>query len=69
MVLIFAPAALLTAAGDSAVGEAIVWAAAAFGQFFAVSVWNGVLVFLLIGAVSFLLSWLLVRRAVIRSVK
>lgn len=69
LVLIFAPAALLTAAGDSAVGEAIVWAAAALGRFFVSSVWNGVLVFLLMGAVSFLLSWLLVRRAVIRGVK
>ena len=69
IVLIFGPAALLTAAGDSPVGDAIVRAAAAFGRFFAGSVWNGVLVFLLIGAVSFGLSWLLVRRAVIRGVK
>lgn len=69
LVVIFGPAALLTAVGDSVVGESIVRAAAAFGRFFAGSVWNGTLVFLAVGLVSFGLSWLLVRRAVIRGAK
>lgn len=69
LVLIFGPAALLTAAGDSTVGEAIFRALASFGRFFIGSVWNGILVFLAVAAVSFGLSWLLVRRAVIRGAK
>lgn len=69
LVVIFGPAALLTAVGDSAVGESIVRAAAAFGRFFVGSVWNAILVFLALAAVSFGLSWLLVRRAVIRGAK
>ena len=69
LVLIFVPAAVLTAAGDSAVEEAIFRALAAFGRFFAGSVWNAALVFLAVAAVSFFLSWLLVRRAVIRGAK
>lgn len=69
LVLIFGPAALLTAAGDSPVGDAIVQAAAALGRFFIASVWNAAFVFLAVAAVSFGLSWLLVRRAVIRGAK
>ena len=69
LVLIFVPAAVLTAAGDSAVEEAIFRALAAFGRFFAGSVWNAALVFLAVAAVSFGLSWLLVRRAVIRGAR
>ncbi len=69
LVLIFGPAALLTAVGDSAAGESIVRAAAALGRFFIGSVWNAVLVFLAVAAVSFFLSWLLLRRAVIRGAK
>ena len=69
LVLIFGPAALFTAVGDSAAGEALVEALAAFGRFFVGSVWNAVLVFLVLAAVLFCLSWLLVRRAVIRGAK
>ena len=69
LALIFAPAALLTAVGDSAVGEAVVRTLAAFGRFFVGSVWNAALVFLVLAAVFFALRWLLVRRAVIRGVK
>lgn len=70
LVLIFGPAALLTAAGGPpTVGETVVRALAALGRFFAASVWNAALVFLAVAAVSFGLSWLLVRRAVIRGAK
>ena len=69
LVLIFGPAALFTAVGDSDTGWALVRILAAFGRFFADSAWNAVLVFLMLAAVSFFLSWLLVRRAVIRGAK
>lgn len=69
LVLIFGPAALFTAVGDSDTGWALVRILAAFGRFFAGSAWNAVLVFLILAAVSFFLSWLLIRRAVIRGVK
>jgi hypothetical protein len=42
---------------------------AALGRFFIGSVWNASFVFLAVAAVSFGLSWLLVRRAVIRGAK
>lgn len=69
LVLIFGPAALFTAMGDSPAGEAIVRALIGFCRFFAGSVWNAVLVFLILAAAFFGLSWLLVRRAVIRGIK
>ena len=69
LVLIFGPAAVLTAVGDTPAGEAIVRVLAALGRFFIGSVWNAALVFLAVAAVSFALSWLLVRRAVIRGAK
>lgn len=69
LVLIFGPAALLTAAGGPAVGETVVRVMAALGRFFIGSVWNASFVFLAVAAVSFGLSWLLVRRAVIRGAK
>lgn len=69
LVLIFGPAAVLTAVGDTPAGEAIVRVLAALGRFFIGSVWNAALVFLTVAAVSFALSWLLVRRAVIRGAK
>lgn len=67
---IVGPAVLLTAAdGPTATGEAVIRALAALGRFFAGSVWNAALVFLALAGVSFGLSWLLVRRAVIREGK
>ena len=69
LVLIFGPAALFTAMGDSPAGKAIVRALIGFCRFFAGSVWNAVLVFLILAAAFFGLSWLLVRRAVIRGIK
>ena len=64
---------LLTAAGGptvgETVGETVVRVLAALGRFFLASVWNAAFVFLVVAAVSFSLSWLLVRRAVIRGAK
>lgn len=69
LVLIFGPAALFTAVGDSDTGWTLVRILEAFGRFFVGSVWNAALVFLVLAAVFFCLSWLLVRRAVIRGAK
>ena len=44
-------------------------ALAAFGQFLAASPWNAAAVLLAMGAAFFALSWLLLRRAMIRPAK
>ena len=49
--------------------KAAVEALAAFGRFLAASPWNAAAVLLVLGAAFFALSWLLVRRAMIRPAK
>ena len=69
LVLIFGSAPLLTWLDTTSAGRAAVEALAAFGRFLAASPWNAAAVLLAMGAAFFALSWLLLRRAMIRPAK
>lgn len=69
LVLIFGSAPLLTWLDTTSAGHAAVEALAAFGRFLAASPWNMAAVLLAMGAVFFTVTWLLLRRAMIRPAK
>ena len=69
LVLIFGSVPLISWLGTTSAGRAAVEALAAFGQFLAASPWNAAAVLLAMGAAFFALSWLLLRRAMIRPAK
>ena len=69
LVLIFGSAPLLTWLDTTSAGHAAVEALAAFGRFLAASPWNMAAVLLAMGAVFFAITWLLLRRAMIRPAK
>ena len=69
LALIFGSAPLVSWMDTTSAGQAAVEALAAFGRFLAASPWNAAAVLLILGAAFFALSWLLVRRAMIRPAK
>ena len=69
LALIFGSAPLVSWMDTTSAGQAAVEALAAFGRFLAASPWNAAAVLLVLGAAFFALSWLLVRRAMIRPAK
>ena len=69
LVLIFGSAPLLTWLDTTSAGHAAVEALAVFGRFRAASPWNMAAVLLAMGAVFFAVTWLLLRRAMIRPAK
>ena len=69
LVLIFGSAPLLTWLDTTSAGHAAVEALAVFGRFLAASPWNMAAVLLAMGAVFFAVTWLLLRRAMIRPAK
>ena len=69
LVLIFGSAPLLTWLDTTSAGHAAVEALAAFGRFLTASPWNMAAVLLAMGAVFFAITWLLLRRAMIRPAK
>ena len=69
LVLIFGSVPLLTWLDTTSAGHAAVEALAAFGRFVAASPWNAAAVLLAMGAVFFTVTWLLLRRAMIRPAK
>ena len=69
LALIFGSAPLLTWLGTTSAGRAAVEALAAFGRFLAASPWNAAAVLLAMGAAFFAVTWLLLRRAMIRPAK
>lgn len=69
LVLIFGSALLLTWLDTTSAGHAAVEALAVFGRFLAASPWNMAAVLLAMGAVFFAVTWLLLRRAMIRPAK
>ena len=69
LALIFGSVPLLTWLDTTSAGQAAVEALAAFGRFLAASPWNAAAVLLAMGIVFFALSWLLLRRAMIRPAK
>ena len=69
LVLIFGSAPLLTWLDTTSAGQAAVEALAAFCRFLAASPWNMAAVLLAMGAVFFTVTWLLLRRAMIRPAK
>ena len=68
-ILISVTVPLISWFGTPSAGRAAVEALAAFGQFLAASPWNAAAVLLAMGAAFFALSWLLLRRAMIRPAK
>ena len=68
-ILISGSVPLISWLGTTSAGRAAVEALAAFGQFLAASPWNAAAVLLAMGAAFFALSWLLLRRAMIRPAK
>lgn len=69
LVLIFGSVPLISWLDTTSAGRAAVEALAAFGRFLAASPWNAAAVLLAMGAAFFALSWLLLRRAMIRPAK
>ena len=69
LMLIFGSVPLTRWLDTTSAGRAAVEALAAFGRFVAASPWNMAAVLLALGAVFFALSWLLLRRAMIRPAK
>lgn len=69
LVLIFGSVPLISWLGTPPPGGRRWRALAAFGQFLAASPWNAAAVLLAMGAAFFALSWLLLRRAMIRPAK
>ena len=69
LALIFGSAPLVSWMDTTSAGQAAVEALAAFGRFLAASPWNAAAVLMVLGAAFFALSWLLVRRAMIRPAK
>ena len=69
LALIFGSAPLLTWLDTTSAGQAAVEALAAFGRFLAASPWNAAAVLLAMGAAFFAVTWLLLRRAMIRPAK
>ena len=69
LVLIFGSVPLISWLGTTSAGRAAVEALAAFGQFLAASPWNAAAVLLAMGAAFFAVTWLLLRRAMIRPAK
>ena len=69
LVLIFGSMPLISWLDTTSAGRAAVEALAAFGRFLAASPWNAATVFLVMGAAFFALSWMLVRRTMIRAAK
>ena len=69
LVLIFGSAPLLTWLDTTSAGHVAVEALAAFGRFLAASPWNAAAVLLAMGAAFFAVTWLLLRRAMIRPAK
>ena len=69
LALIFGSAPLLTWLDTTSAGRAAVEALAAFGRFLAASPWNAAAVLLAMGAAFFAVTWLLLRRAMIRPAK
>ena len=69
LALIFGSAPLLTWLDTTSAGRAAVEALAAFGRFLAASPWNAAAVLLATGAAFFAVTWLLLRRAMIRPAK
>ena len=69
LALIFGSVPLLTWLDTTSAGQAAVEALAAFGRFLAASPWNAAAVLLAMGAAFFAVTWLLLRRAMIRPAK
>ena len=69
LALIFGSVPLLTWLDTTSAGRAAVEALAAFGRFLAASPWNAAAVLLAMGAAFFAVTWLLLRRAMIRPAK
>ena len=69
LVLIFGSMPLISWLDTTSAGRAAAEALAAFGRFLAASPWNAATVFLVMGAAFFALSWMLVRRTMIRAAK
>ena len=69
LALLFGSVPLVSWMDTTSAGQAAVEALAAFGRFLAASPWNAAAVLLVLGAAFFALSWLLVRRAMIRPAK
>ena len=69
LALIFGSAPLLTWLDTTSAGQAAVEALASFGRFLAASPWNAAAVLLAMGAAFFAVTWLLLRRAMIRPAK
>ena len=69
LVLIFGSVPLISWLGTTSAGRAAVEALAAFGRFLAASPWNMAAVLLAMGAAFFTVTWLLLRRAMIRPAK
>ena len=69
LALLFGSAPLLTWLDTTSAGQAAVEALAAFGRFLAASPWNAAAVLLAMGAAFFAVTWLLLRRAMIRPAK
>ena len=69
LALLFGSAPLVSWMDTTSAGRAAAAALAAFGRFAAASPWNGAAVLLALGAAFFAVTWLLLRRAMIRSAK
>ena len=69
LALIFGSAPLVSWMDTTSAGQAAVEALAAFGRFLAASPWNAAAVLLAMGAAFFAVTWLLLRRAMIRPAK
>ena len=69
LALNFGSVPLLTWLDTTSAGQAAVEALAAFGRFLAASPWNAAAVLLAMGAAFFAVTWLLLRRAMIRPAK
>lgn len=69
LALLFGSAPLVSWMDTTSAGQAAVEALAAFGRFLAASPWNAAAVLLAMGAAFFAVTWLLLRRAMIRAAK
>ena len=69
LALLFGSAPLVSWMDTTSAGRAAAAALAAFGRFAAASPWNGAAVLLALGAAFFAVTWLLLRRAMIRPAK
>ena len=69
LALLFGSVPLVSWMDTTSAGQAAVEALAAFGRFLAASPWNAAAVLLAMGAAFFAVTWLLLRRAMIRPAK